>query len=205
MDRRAIQGALLRYCLGAQKNKHLLRVLWSPHVSSFAEQTDDDLRETMDAILGCSLSDSSWLQCCLPVRYGGFGIQNPSLTRPAAYFSSVVTDLSGAFSPIGAIAAPTPELWEAARELSGQTESPSLSQWNASEELPSPVQIVKDQALAQNFWAGQVPRRLQRELFESASLCGMVRLRSESQQHGGDWLLSPPNHNLGSHFDKCCC
>ena len=77
--------------------------------------------------------------------------------------------------------------------------SPSLSQWIASEELPPAEQINNDQMFAQNFWADQVHRRLQRELFESASLRDKVRLRSEGQPPRR--RLAPPNH-LGSHLDK---
>ena len=82
-----VATALLRHCLGAQKTNHLQRVLWSPEVREFVEETEEDLRGTLDCILGASLSESTWLQCCLPTRYGGLGIQNPTLTYSAAFVS----------------------------------------------------------------------------------------------------------------------
>ena len=91
--------ALLRYCLGAQKIKHLLRVLYSLTSKAFAEETEADLRLTLDSTLGACLPDAAWKQSCLPIRLGGFGIQNPTVTQSAAYFSSALAEYSGAFSP----------------------------------------------------------------------------------------------------------
>ena len=36
--------SLLRYCLGAQKVNHLLRVLWSPHTCAFVSRTAGNIR-----------------------------------------------------------------------------------------------------------------------------------------------------------------
>ena len=66
--------ALLRHCLGAQKTNHLQRVLWSPEVHEFISETEEDIRATLDSVLGTCLSDSTWAQCCLPTRYGGLGL-----------------------------------------------------------------------------------------------------------------------------------
>ena len=62
--------SLLRYCLGAQKINHLLRVLHSHTSRTFAEETEEDLRITLDSILGACLPDAAWKQSCLPVRMG---------------------------------------------------------------------------------------------------------------------------------------
>ena len=93
--------ALLRYCLGAQKISHLLRVLHSPTGKAFVEETEAELRLTLDSILGAYLPDAARKQSCLPIRLGGFGIQNPTLTQNAAYFSSALVEYSGAFPPEG--------------------------------------------------------------------------------------------------------
>ncbi len=38
-----VDTALLRHCLGAQKTNHLQRVLWSPEVWEFVQETEEDL------------------------------------------------------------------------------------------------------------------------------------------------------------------
>jgi hypothetical protein len=120
--------SLLRYCLGAQKVNHLLRVLWSPLASDFADSTEQDLRFTLDCVLGSCLPDSAWAQSCLPIRLGGLGVQNPKLIHSSAHFSSALADYAGAFSPEGETAPATDELWAAASELCSESESPELSQ-----------------------------------------------------------------------------
>ena len=130
--------AILRYCLGAQKINHLLRVLWNPIATTFAEDTEHDLRFTLDCTLGSCLPYAAWKQCCLPIRLGGFGVQNPTLTHSAAYFASALAEYAGAKAP------PSDTLWAAARDLCGRIESAELSQWLGLVALPSPAQIVKE-------------------------------------------------------------
>ena len=92
--------SLLRYCLGAQKVNHLLRVLWSDRASQFAADTTASIRRTLDAILGRSLPETAWLQCCLPIREGGLGVQSPAMIHPSAFLASALAECSGAFSPV---------------------------------------------------------------------------------------------------------
>jgi hypothetical protein len=148
--------SLLRYCLGAQKINHLLRVLWTPLASDFADSTEQDLRFTLDSILGSCLSDSAWTQSCLPIRFGGLGIQNPKLIHSAAYFSSALADYAGAFSPDGETAPVTEELWSAARDLCTEIESPELSRWLAQRVLPGSFQVIKSQLHSQQLWSEKV-------------------------------------------------
>jgi len=63
--------------------------------------------------------------------HGGLGIQNPSLTYSAAFVSSSLAEISGAFSRSGETSDPTPEVWASARELQSPVESTPLSQWIA--------------------------------------------------------------------------
>ena len=100
--------------------------------------TEQDIRNTLDAILGISLMDSNWLQSGLPFRYGGLGIKNPSMSYSSAYFSASLAEYSGAFSPSGDTLPPSDELWASARELATRADSPGLSQWLAQEALPAP-------------------------------------------------------------------
>jgi hypothetical protein len=194
--------SLLRYCLGAQKVNHLLRVLHSSNSKTFAEETEEDLRFTLDCVLGTCLPDAAWRQSCLPIRMGGLGIQNPSVTQHAAYFSSALAEYSGAFSPDGETATPLDSLWFAAGELYGQTESPELSQWLAQHALPAPAQVNKDQLFSQHYWAEKVHLQMQKNLVADAPLRDKVRLTSEGHKHAGAWLSVVPNSNLGFHFDK---
>ena len=77
--------ALLCYCLGAQKINHLLRVMWTEDFAEFVGDTTDQIRTTLEDILGSHLPDPAWLKSCLSVRLGGLGVQSglqaPSATR----------------------------------------------------------------------------------------------------------------------------
>ena len=70
---------------GCSKDNHLLWVL------TFVEETEHDLRArspstfTLDCILARCLPDAAKKQCFLPICSGGFGVQNPTVARSAAY------------------------------------------------------------------------------------------------------------------------
>ena len=111
-----------------------------------------------------------------------------------------LAEYSGAFSPSGEGASPSQALWEAARDLYTQTESPILSQWLAQGELPPAEVIIDNKLHEQRVWAAQNHLRIKQDLFDIVSLRGKVRLHSEGQQHAGAWLSVPPNTNLEFRF-----
>ena len=65
-----VELALLRWCLGAQRVTHILRVLPSPAVDEFVNDVERDLRTAAETLLGTGVPDSAWLQCSLPLLCG---------------------------------------------------------------------------------------------------------------------------------------
>jgi len=106
----------------------------------------------------------------------------------AVYFASALAEHAGAFSTEGETAPPSGTLWAAARDLCGRIECAELSQWLGLVALPSPAQIVKDQLLAQHYWADKVHIQLQKDLIAEVPLRDKVRLLSEGHKHAGAWL-----------------
>jgi hypothetical protein len=193
--------SLLRYCLGAQKVNHLLRVLWSPHTCAFVSRTAGNIRRALEGILGRSLPDAAWLQSCLPIRHGGLGIQNPSLTHSAAFLASALAEYSGAYSPVGEEASPCKEFWDVVDSISNQLpENSTLAQWRVEHILPPAERIVEDKHFEQRFWSEKVHLQLKNELAASLPLRDQVRLRDLAAEHAGGWLTVIPNDNLGSRF-----
>ena len=194
--------SLLRYCLGAQKVNHLLRVLWSDHMAEFVTMTSSAIRSTLETVRGRSLPESAWLQCCLPIR-PGLGIQNPALTHAAAFVASALAEFSGASSPTGEEAPPCPELWPALESLSNQLSgNVTLAQWLSQRFLPPAAQIIERDYHSQRTWSEKVHLQLKQDLLASLPLRDQVRLRDESEEHAGGWLSVVPNDNLGSRFEN---
>jgi hypothetical protein len=195
--------SLLRYCLGAQKVNHLLRVLWSEHMSAFVTGTAGSIRRALETILGRSLPDAAWLQSCLPIRHGGLGIQNPSLTHSAAFLASALAEYSGAFSPTGEEAPACAEFWDVVETISSQLSGDStLVQWRVEHILPPRRQILDAKQHEQRFWSDKINLQLKQELCAGLPLRDQLRLRDVSAEHAGGWLSVVPNDNLGSRFSK---
>ena len=49
---------------------------------------DHLLRESLSSVVNCQLSDSQWLQACLPISMGGFGVRSVSSLAPSAFLAS---------------------------------------------------------------------------------------------------------------------
>ena len=83
---------LLRACFGASKLQYVLRT--SPCFEHPALSTLDDLlRSGLSAITNCSLSDSQWIQACLPVRDGGLGVRDVTSLAIPAFLASAASTL----------------------------------------------------------------------------------------------------------------
>ncbi len=73
----------------------------SEDFSDFVDDTTEDIKGTLEEILGSHVPDATWLQSCLPIRLGGLGVQNPKFTHLAAFLSSSLAEITGAFSAVG--------------------------------------------------------------------------------------------------------
>ena len=72
---------------------HLIRCSPSfdhPSLLSF----DNLLRDGLVNILNCDLTDSQWMQACLPVKDGGLGVRSVAALAPSAYLASAASTAS---------------------------------------------------------------------------------------------------------------
>ena len=73
-----VELLLLRSCLSLCKLNHILRTVPSDRVLGQLQPFDINLRKTLESIVDCSLSESSWQQATLPIRLGGLGLREAS-------------------------------------------------------------------------------------------------------------------------------
>ena len=79
---------LLRSCLSLCKINHLLRTVPPDKVPTQLQLFDHNLHRSLEGIVNCSISESSWLQATLPIRLGGLGLREACRSSPAAYLAS---------------------------------------------------------------------------------------------------------------------
>ena len=95
---------------------------------------DINLRKTLESIIDCSLSESSWQQATLPIRLGGLGLREASRCHPAAYLASC----------------------NSSRHLTSYLISMS-SQWNMSYSNEGQVTVFPGESMAQDFLQLHLP------------------------------------------------
>ena len=84
-----VQHLLLRLCF-SQKINHLQRSTPPEYMTNFVENFDSMKRDIFENILGTSICDNKWLQCCLSTNDSGLGYQNVRNMAYPAYISSLV-------------------------------------------------------------------------------------------------------------------
>ena len=86
---------LLRFCLGAQRVHHLIRILWSAEALDVSAGVESDLRSTLEHVMRTEVSDAVWLHSSFPLRLGGLGVYNPVKFHAPAFVSSSVACFFG--------------------------------------------------------------------------------------------------------------
>ena len=75
-------------CLSLCKINHLLRTVPPDKVPTQLQLFDHNLHRSLEGIVNCSVSESSWLQATLPIRLVGLGLREACRSSPAAYLAS---------------------------------------------------------------------------------------------------------------------
>ena len=83
-----LETTLLRSCLALPKFSYILRTSPPSYIEQAARDFDVAVRETLEVILGCPLSEWSWLKASLPSSGGGINLRSASLHAPAAFLAS---------------------------------------------------------------------------------------------------------------------
>ena len=84
-----VQHLILRLCF-SQKINHLQRSIPPEYMTNFVQNFDSMKRDILETILGTSICDFRWSQCCLSTSDAGLGYQDVKRMAYPAYVSSLV-------------------------------------------------------------------------------------------------------------------
>ena len=83
-----VELALLRMCANVSRLTHLLRAAGPELRSADMDLFDESQRTALDRLLGCELSDTSYLRATQAAKDGGLGLRKASDLRPPAFLAS---------------------------------------------------------------------------------------------------------------------
>ena len=179
---------LLRSCLNVCKVTHLLCTVPPNRATHQLHNFDIGLRQALEKIIRCSISDRTWSQATLPSRFGGLGLRCSVRTAPAAFLASccsslsIVTALLNRFNEGNRVSTTC---------IPGEAEARNCPQhllpdWSIPD---SPSQHSLQDALDHHQF---------HLLFNTSSIRDRAHLNSlHSSKFTGAWLQAIPNPNLG--------
>ena len=198
LDDSHTQHILLRYCLDACRLVHFLRGTEYSPLQGALEQAITSIRKALASLIGAeAVSDLSWLQGTLPLRFGGLGVKDPEATRPAARIAAILCYLQRG-KTLGfpeEVVCPPRDWVSTIRDLESflGPQFGELPRW-ATEESPT---NVSEEHLEQRWWSRKIQRvRFQRLQLQSA-LRDRNRLRLESMPFATSWMTVVPSVGLG--------
>ena len=83
--------SLLRSCFSLPKTMYLLRTIDPTHHLELWKLFDNQIRDTLNNILGSAVNNSQWSQAQLPVAMGGLGLRSAEDHSAGAYITSVLS------------------------------------------------------------------------------------------------------------------
>ena len=162
------------------------------------EQAIASIRRALAALIGAeAVSDLSWLQGTLPLRFGGLGVKDPEATRPAARIAAILCYLQRgkALGFPDDVVCPPRDWLSTIRDLECflRPQFGELPRW-ATEETPT---NVSEEHLEQRWWSRKIQRvRFQRLQLQSA-LRDRNRTHLESMPFATSWMTVVPSIGLG--------
>ena len=178
---------LLKNALAIPKLLYLLRT--APcFCSSELLAYDESLRVSLSSLLNIDLTNTSWTQACLPVRWGGVGVRSALQLAPSAFLASAAgaADLLSVLLPPAILMNPDPAFSEAlnAWSLQGGYLSPSGSDVGV-----------------QRKWDEPVCQQVALQLRIGADERSVARLLATCTLGSGAWLNAIPSAALGLSLD----
>ncbi|ETO34197.1 hypothetical protein RFI_02897, partial [Reticulomyxa filosa] len=82
---------LLRNSLNATKANYHMRANFLKSAHNWTTQFDEKMKSTTESILACPLTNCQWLQCQMPIRRGGLGLNSANVISSPAYIASSLT------------------------------------------------------------------------------------------------------------------
>ena len=169
---------LLRSCLSAPKIQHILRC--TPcYDHTLLLEFDNLLRQGLCSVTNSILSDTQWLQACLPIRDGGLGIRRAAPLALSSYLASAASTRDLQSSILGTPT--TDEDFHFAHLLKA---------WQSQFNIPLPD---ADTWARQSTWDKPQFQSDKREIWNAASdNYNISRLSAVAAAHSGDWLHALP-------------
>ena len=179
---------LLRHAFAIPKLLYVLRTAPccdSPELLRY----DCTLRASLSSLLNVEMSDSSWSQSCLPIRWGGIGIRSAHRLAPSAFLASAASasELLTLLLPSQVLSVPDPAV------IRAQTV------WTSQGGACIPVGSA---ASVQRNWDEEVSRVAALRLREGVDETSLARLQASCAPHSGIWLNAIPSAALGLNLDN---
>ena len=177
---------LLRLCFSLPKVSYLLRTCPpSPDCQVLWSRLDSLVRDSMNRVLGCSLSHGAWAQAELSVAHGGLGLRSSNKHCSSAYLASVTSSKS--------------LLEQIAPDLNLQPNvEAALQHMNEVLEPEEPLTEAAVSFLRQKDLSIMIDRKMLEDVMAN---CNTVREKARMNSLGlpqaGAWLNVVPSPSLG--------
>jgi hypothetical protein len=179
---------LLKNCFAAPKLMYLFRTAPTFTAPEILAQIESQLRSSAERILNVILDDAKWSQLSLPVRMGGFGLQNPMDLSSSAYLSSVFANREMVRRLLNDVDSEAPiEAAIASWTERSHTEPSSITPKSRQKSWLQPIHVHKLYSL-------------RRDTDEKE----LARLQGVCCRGSGDWLNALPSSNLGLEMTNDC-
>jgi hypothetical protein len=178
---------ILKFCLFVPKFTYLLRCcpLWK--FTDLLSSIDNIIKFQIESIVNIKLSEQSWNQASLPIRFGGLGTRKISSVALPAFLSSVhsTSDLAGKILKANAATN---------CRIACMTEAENAWKAGPSPNYPSTLK-------SQRAWDEILSKSTLESLISSSSNKDRARLEAVSRPESGHWLQAYPSPSTGTFID----
>lgn len=179
---------ILKSCLFVPKLTYMLRCSPFWKYQNLLTPIDSLVQTHLETILNLKLTEHSWLQASLPVRYGGLGVRKISSVSLPAFLSSVHSSAG----LVGKILRAPPTNYE----ISGLDDARNA--WLSA----CPGQNIPYNPCSQRGWDDVLNKLTYTSLLNSSAGAERARLLAVGCREAGHWLNAYPSPNVGTHLDS---
>jgi len=174
---------LLKNSFGIPRLQFLLRTAPCA-LSKETLKFDESIRELVSSVVNLKITDSSWIQASLPVRWGGIGIRRAEILSPSAFLASTSASahLLSCLVP-GVVSS-----------FHDQVRDDVLARWVT---LSGTAPLSGSDACSQRAWDDGISSAICSSLLVQAGSVDQARLRASIAPGSGSWLQALPCANLG--------
>lgn len=167
-------------------------------IKDFVTQFDDELRITLESVVGLVIDDNKWEQAGLRVKQSGLGLSKAADIADVAYLSS----RDATYEDCQAL--DSRYVWDdgtergnGSVEVIGEWLCGCVSRVNAHLEEPVRFRLgARPGTAKQGLLMELVHKRRMQEMLDRAGLWDKARLQAMGAPRSGSWLDAPPNRAL---------